>query len=129
MKNNKKAMLLDEFCVLIICSMIFFIAVSNVLENRSRLVKRLTENNNVLMIMESITDKIRSDIKSGISIDELDLSEYEEIFNVDGYKIKLRRDTNKIDVLLAVFYKSDFGSVSLSKVKRIYKKEVLLNEE
>ena len=128
MKKNKKAIMLIELSVLIICSMIFFTAVSNLMSSRNFMVSRLAENNNVIMILESISDKIRSDLKSGITAEELNLSEYAEMYNKDSYKIRLRKENDKILIMLGVCYNSSFGSVSIPKIKRIYKKEVLLNE-
>lgn len=129
MKNNKRAMLLLELSVFIICSMIFFVAVSDMVSSRNYMVKRLIENNTVYMLLDSISDKIQHDLKSGIKPENLDLSKFDNMINGDTYKLKIRIDDKKIDILLGVYYKSQFGSVSISDVKRVYKKEVPLYEK
>ena len=92
------------------------------INTRASLLKRIVENNNVIMILESLSDKIKYDIKSGTKIDELNLSEYEEFFSDDYFKLRLRKDNNKIDILLAVYYKSSFGALTIPTIRRIYKK-------
>ena len=128
MMKNRKGTMLFELCVLIVCSMIFYAAVSNLISSRNYMMKRLIENNSVLMLLDSIADKIKYDVKTGIEADDLDFSKYEAMIKKDSYKLKIRLDGNKIDILLAVYYKEQFGFRSVQKIKRIYKKEVSLNE-
>ena len=129
MMNNKKATMLVELSVFIICSMIFFVAVSDLISSRNYMVRRLVENNSVMMILDSIAAKIRYDIKSGIKPDELDLSQYDNMIKSESYKLKIRKDDSKFDILLGVYYDSKFGSVAIPEVKRVYKKEVSFYEE
>ena len=124
MKNNKKAILLIELSILIICSMIFFIAVSDLLSNRNYAVTRLIENNSVLMVLDSITDKIKFDLKSGIKPYEINFSKYEDMLKSESCKLKFRVDKDKIDILLGIYYKEQNGYISIPRIKRIYKKEV-----
>jgi hypothetical protein len=124
MKKNKKAILLIELSILIICSMIFFVAVSDLLSNRNYAVTRLIENNSVLMVFDSITDKIKFDLKSGIKPHEINFSKYKGMIKSDLCKLKFRVDKDKIDILLGIYYKEQNGYISIPRIKRIYKKEV-----
>ena len=128
MKKNRKATMLVELCVLIICSMIFYSAVANLISSRNYMIKRLIENNSVLILLNSIADKIQYDIKTGIKPEELDLSKYDNMIKSDSYKLKVRLGNNKIDILLAVYYNEPFGFRTFPEIKRISKNEVSVNE-
>ncbi|MBR4569824.1 MAG: hypothetical protein IKO19_04070 [Candidatus Riflebacteria bacterium] len=128
MKKNRKATMLIELSVLIVCSMIFYSAVYNLLSSRNYMVTRLIENNTVLMVLDSIAEKIKYDLKTGISPEKLDFSKYKDMIKDDSYKLKIRLDNKKIDILLGVYYKEQFGIAYFPEVKRIYKKEVSFNE-
>ena len=129
MKQNKKATMLIELSVLILCSMIFFMAISDMLSSRNYMVRRVIENNSVLMVLDSIADKIQFDLKSGTKPHVINVYKYKNMIKSDNYKLKIRIGKGKIDILLGVYYKENFGSVSIPKIKRIYKKEVTFYEE
>ncbi|MBQ2591838.1 MAG: hypothetical protein II567_00980, partial [Candidatus Riflebacteria bacterium] len=84
--------------------------------------------NSVLMVMDSITDKIRFDLKSGIKPHEINFSKYENMLKSDLCKLKFRVDSDKIYILLGVYYKEQVGYIYIPRIKRIYKKEVSFYE-
>ena len=80
------------------------------------------------MIMDSISERIKYDINSGKSYEELDFDSYKEELETNLYKLIFRKEENNITILLGVYRNESFGNVNLPKIARVYKKEVRLNE-
>ena len=127
-KNNKKALTLMELTLFLLCSMILLMAISNTISNYNYALDRVTDNNNIIMIMDSISERIKYDINSGKSYEELDFDSYKEELETNLYKLIFRKEENNITILLGVYRNESFGNVNLPKIARVYKKEVRLNE-
>jgi competence protein ComGC len=127
-KTNKKALTLMELTLFLLCSMILLMAISNTISNYNYALDRVTDNNNIIMIMDSISERIKYDINSGKSYEELDFDSYKEELETNLYKLIFRKEENNITILLGVYRNESFGNVNLPKIARVYKKEVRLNE-
>lgn len=127
-KTNKKALTLMELTLFLLCSMILLMAISNTISNYNYALDRVTDNNNIIMIMDSISERIKYDINSGKSYEELDFDSYKEQLETNLYKLIFRKEENNITILLGVYRNESFGNVNLPKIARVYKKEVRLNE-
>lgn len=127
-KNNKNALTLMELTLFLLCSMILLMAISNTISNYNYALDRVTDNNNIIMIMDSISERIKYDINSGKSYEELDFDSYKEELETNLYKLIFRKEENNITILLGVYRNESFGNVNLPKIARVYKKEVRLNE-
>ncbi len=128
MNKVKKGIMLVEISVLIICAFILFNAVVKVMESQNAVTKQIVENNNIMMLFDSIEAKIKYDIKSGKSFDDIDLKDIGYMIYNTPYQIIVRKENDKIEILLGVYQKfnsSKFGDNPLSKV---YKKEVKIDE-
>ena len=123
MKLNRKASLLIELSVFIICSMIMLFAVTKVIDSHQIVVKQMMENNNVMFIMDSIESKIKYDLKSGKSFDEIDFEQFGKILYGTPYHLIFRNSEEKIDILLGVYNSKDSLSYN-NKLLKVYKKEV-----
>lgn len=128
MKSKKSGTLLIELSVLIICSTILFVAVSKTISNQNHAINQMAENNNVTMILDSISAKLKFDLNSGYRFDDLDISQYEQMLKNCNYKLLIKNDDDRIKILLGVTRKEYFGHQTYEKFVKVYKKEVLLNE-
>ena len=127
-KTNKKALTLMELTLFLLCSMILLMAISNTISNYNYALDRVTDNNNIIMIMDSISERIKYDINSGKSYEELDFDSYKEQLETNLYKLIFRKEENNIIILLGVYRNESFGNTNIPKIARVYKKEVRINE-
>ena len=128
MRKNKRAITLIEVSVFIICSMILFISISNTISSQDVAVKKMIENNNLLFILDSVSAKIKHDLKSGKNIDTLDYDEYSQMLCGSSYQLAFRDEGDKIEILLGVYKNTKFGHSSIRSIEKVYKKEVMKNE-
>lgn len=127
MKSNKRASLLVELSVFILCSMILFVAVTNVSSSQNQIINQMINNNNLLFILDSVENKIKYEINSGKQFSDIDFSDYGEMLYKTPYQLLFREDEKKITIVIAIFNKPN-SSKEYRKVLKVYKKEVLINE-
>ena len=108
--------------------MILLMAISNTISNYNYALDRVTDNNNIIMIMDSISERIKYDINSGKSYEELDFDSYKEQLETNLYKLIFRKEENNIIILLGVYRNESFGNTNIPQIARVYKKEVRINE-
>ena len=123
MKINRKASILIELSVFIICSMILLFAVTKVIDSHHIVVKQMMENNNIMFIMDSIESKIKYDLNSGKNFDEIDFEQFGKMLYGTPYHLIFRNSEEKIDILLGVYISKDNLSYN-NKLSKVYKKEV-----
>ena len=128
MGKNKKAMMLIEVSVFIICSAILFISISKTISSQDVAVKKMIENNNLLFILDSVAAKVKYDLDSGKNIDTFDYDEYSLLLANSQYKLIFKDEEDRINILLGVYTSDSFGHTTLNKIARVYKKEVMKNE-
>ena len=128
MNSNKKATLLIELSVFIICLMILFVSVTKVISSQNQVVSQMTNNNNILFILDSIENKLKYEFNSGKTFSEININEYGEMLYNTQYQLIFREEGNKITILIGIFNKSN-SSKDYKKILKVYKKEVLINEK
>lgn len=128
MNSNKKATLLIELSVFILCLMILFVAVTKVISSQNQVVSQMINNNNILFILDSIENKLKYEFNSGKTFSEININEYGEMLYNTPYQLIFREEGNKITILIGIFNKSN-SSKDYKKILKVYKKEVLINEK
>lgn len=128
MNSNKKATLLIELSVFILCLMILFVAVTKVISTQNQVVSQMINNNNILFILDSIENKLKYEFNSGKTFSEININEYGEMLYNTPYQLIFREEGNKITILIGIFNKSN-SSTDYKKILKVYKKEVLINEK
>lgn len=128
MNSNKKATLLIELSVFILCLMILFVAVTKVISSQNQVVSQMINNNNILFILDSIENKLKYEFNSGKTFSEININEYGEMLYNTPYQLIFREEGNKITILIGIFNKSN-SSTDYKKILKVYKKEVLINEK
>lgn len=123
--KKTKAMLLIELSVLFCCSTILFLAISNGVSNQNVVINRMKENNDILLIMDSIASRVKLDLDSGLLTSDLNLKEYQGMLSNSNYKLLLNTDeSGRLTILLGVE-----GRGENRKIERIYKREIKVDEK
>ncbi len=122
---NRKALMLVEVSVLIIASMMIYMAVTKAMSEQNAVIERMAENNNVLLILDGMANKVKSDYDSGVDFGNREtLKGYNETLKDSHYRLTLEftEDGNVVLVLSLM-------NSNMKDIIRRYRREVFLKNE
>lgn len=122
---KRKALLLVEVSVLLIATAIIYMAVTNSMSQQNLVVSRMAENNDVLLILDGLANKVKADYFAGVDFGDIGvLNNYNESLRNSRYRLNLEFTENGNVILVLSVFNGD----TMNAVRR-YRKEVLLNNE